>query len=120
MSWNFDLTVGTFLKPETLAEDGQEFSAMVQQEIVAQVRQRAAENDLKPGEFFWETYEQIAGDWCSYAVTFNERGMTVGYSPYEIACYAAGAQEFSIPYEQLRPYLGSHGIELLDLQETEE
>lgn len=110
-AWNFDLTSGAFFKPETLAADSQEFSAMVQGEIILQARERAAETA------FWDSYEQIAGDWCSYAVSFHETGMTVGYSPYEMACYAAGPQEFTLDYECLRPYLSGHGMELLGLSE---
>ncbi len=37
---------------------------------------------------------------------FTEKGVLFIYQPYEIACYAAGAPEFVIPYEKLIPYLG--------------
>lgn len=39
--------------------------------------------------------------------------MTVAFSPYEIACYAMGPQEFRLSYEQLAPHLNSHGRDLL-------
>ena len=37
---------------------------------------------------------------------FTEKGALFIYQQYEIACYAAGAPEFVIPYEKLIPYLG--------------
>jgi len=41
--------------------------------------------------------------------------MTVAFSPYEIACYAMGPQEFRLSYEQLAPHLNSHGRDLLGI-----
>ena len=43
--------------------------------------------------------------------------MTVGFSPYELACYAAGSQVFHLTYQELLPYLGSHSRALLGLEE---
>ena len=42
--------------------------------------------------------------------------MTVGFSPYELACYAAGPQVFHLTYEQLLPRLSPHGRALLGLE----
>ena len=64
---------------------------------------------------YWEDYQDIAANWSSYAVSFNEEGMTVAFSPYEIACYAMGPQEFRLSYEQLAPHLNSHGRDLLGI-----
>ena len=118
LSWNFDLTTGDFFAPEALAADSQEFSDLVTAEIIRQARARAAEAEMPPEEFFWENYEEIAAGWGSYAVSFDETGMTVGYSPYEMACYAAGAQSFTLEYDLLRPGLSDHGLEILQLDET--
>lgn len=112
LSWNFDLGTGTFFDPEALAEDSREFSNMVSQAIISQ----AEEKEAQQAGLFWEDYWDIARDWSSYAVSFDETGMTVGYSPYEMAAYAAGEQVFFLSYEQLRPYLGAHGLALLGLE----
>ena len=64
---------------------------------------------------YWEDYQTIAADWSSYAVSFDEDGMTVAFSPYEIACYAAGPQIFKLSYDFLKPYLSDHGLEILEL-----
>ena len=117
LGWNFDLTTGDFFAPEALAADSQEFSDLVTAEIIRQARERAADEKMLPEEFFWENYEEVAANWGSYAVSFDESGMTVGYSPYEMACYAAGAQLFTLEYDLLRPALSKHGLAVLQLDE---
>ena len=97
MSWNYDLTSGTFFTADTLAADGQLFQDAVQEEIIRH-------------------YEDIAADWSSYAVSFDGEGMTVAFSPYELACYAAGPQVFSLTYDQVEPYLSDHGRTVLALE----
>lgn len=119
LAWNFDLGTGDFFSAEALAADSQEFSQMVSGEIVQQAQKRAEEQNMDPAEMFWPDYQDIAADWSSYAVSFGETGMTVGFSPYEIACYAAGPQKFQLDYDQLLPYLSDHGKKVLEL-ETEE
>lgn len=116
LAWNFDLTTGQFFTPEILASDGQAFSKAVLEELIRQGRLVAAENGLNAEEFFWTNYQEILSDWSSYAVSFNEDGMTVGFSPYELAAYAAGSQVYHLTYEQLMPYLSPHGLELLGLE----
>lgn len=116
LGWNFDLAAGAFFLPETLAEDGQQFLEAVQGEIVRQAGVVAEENDMEPEDFFWTDYRNIAAAWSSYAVSFDETGMTVGFSPYEMACYAAGSQVFTLPYDVLAPYLSQRGREALELE----
>lgn len=118
MGWNFDLETGAFFETELLAED----SAMqetVSAELVRQARARAAESGLAPEDLFWPDYETIIADWSSYAVSFDEAGMCVAFSPYELAAYAAGAQEFRLSYEWLEPCLSQRGRQLLGLEAEE-
>lgn len=119
MSWNFDLESGMSLLPEELAEEGEVFSQAVQEEILRQIRQRAEENGMAAEEMFWSNYEEIAAGWSSYAVSFDETGMTVAYSPYDLAAYAAGPQVFCLSYEQIAPYLSEYGRVLLGLESPE-
>ncbi len=37
--------------------------------------------------------------------TFNDKGMIISYNPSEIAPYAIGQIDYTIPYEMLKPYL---------------
>ena len=116
MAWNFDLETGAFFVPEQLAGDGEAFSKAVSEEIVRQIGETAAEYDLTAAEMFWENYEEIAAGWSSYAVSFDETGMTVGFSPYELAAYAAGPQVFHLSYDLLAPHLGDYGRAVLGLE----
>lgn len=112
LAWNFDLMTGQFFAPEILAADGQIFLDAVRDEIIRQI-DMTPEAAVEAG--YWEDYQDIAANWSNYAVSFNEEGMTVAFSPYEIACYAMGPQEFRLSYEQLAPHLNSHGRDLLGI-----
>lgn len=118
LAWNFDLTTGQFFTPAILAADSQEFLDTVQNEIIRQAGVPLEDGTI-PASGYWEDYEEIAGDWSSYAVSFDESGMTVAFSPYEIACYAAGPQVFHLSYDFLLPHLGGHGREILALEQEE-
>ena len=116
LGWTFDLERGAFFGAETLA--GQEpFQTAVSEEIIRQAEVKAMEYDAAPEEFFWPEYETIISDWPSYAISFDESGMSVAFSPYELAAYAAGPQTFELSYEFLKPYLDEHGLEVLGLDE---
>ena len=115
MAWNFDLESGEFFTPELLAEESGTFSLMVQEEIVRKIHAAAKDEGMAAEEMFWNNYEEIVAGWSSYAVSFDETGMTVGFSPYELAAYAAGPQIFQLSYEWISPYLSVHGREILGL-----
>lgn len=115
LAWNFNLQDGKLLTPEHLAADSPAFLQAVKTEIVRQCQARAAEQGCAAEELFWADYATIAENWSSYAVSFDSVGMTVAFSPYELACYAAGPQSFVLPYQQLTPYFSQHGQEVLGL-----
>ena len=115
MSWNFDLEDGTFFAPDFLAESS-ELQTAVTEEIIRQANE-PGEDGTVPAEFYWEDYRDIAANWSTAAVTFDEAGMTVIFSPYELAAYGFGEQVFHFSYDFLRPYLSDHGLELLGLAE---
>lgn len=119
LAWNFDLTTGQFFTPELLAADGQAFSQAVTEELIRQSQETAASYDMTPEDFFWSNYEEILAGWSSYAVSFDETGMTVGFSPYELAAYAAGAQIYHLDYGQIAGDLSSHGLAVLGLAAVE-
>ena len=116
MSWNFDLDAGEFFEPEILDEGG-DFREYVHLALVKQARETAAAAGMAPKDFYWEDYEDTLAEWSSYAVSFDETGMTVGFSPYELAAYAAGPQVFHLAYETLLPHPGQHGRALLGLED---
>lgn len=113
--WNYDLTTGEFLTVPSLAEDEEGFRQAIAEEIIRQAGE-PLEDGTAPLDGYWEDYADIVADWSSYAVFFDEDGMTVVFSPYELASYAAGSQIFTIPYDILSPWLSDRGTALLGLQ----
>ena len=116
LGWNFDLEDGVFFEADVLS-DNAELQNAVAAEIIRQAG-APAEDGYVPIEMYWEDHEAIIANWTSYAVTFDEAGMRVVFSPYELAPYAAGPQEFLLSYEWLGPHLGDHGRTLLDLEDN--
>ena len=51
--------------------------------------------------------------WTPYP---SEDGLVFTYQQYEIASYAAGMPEFTIPYADLRPYLTPEAKALVGLE----
>lgn len=111
LGWNFDLELGAFFEPEYLAE-GAELQEAVTAEIIRQAHE-PAEDGTVPADSYWEDYQEIAANWSTAAVSFDEAGMTVGFSPYEMAAYSYGAQTFQMSYAWLEPHLGPQGRTLL-------
>lgn len=114
LGWNFDLETGTFLDPEALAE-GTDLMGAVTEELIRQA-QTPDESGTVPADGYWEGYEAILANWPSCAVTFDETGMQVEFSAYELAPYAAGAQSFHVPYVLLAGHLNETGRALLGLE----
>lgn len=114
LGWTFDLLQGTFLEPELLSE-GTELLDAVSEEILRQA-DAPGENGRALSEDYWEDREAIIANWYSYAVSFDAGGMTVTFSPYELAPYAMGAQCFHLPYDFLAPCLSDYGRMLLGIE----
>ena len=114
LGWNFDLEGGTFFGPEMLT-DGTELQEVVSGEIIRQA-QLPMDDGTVPAEGYWEDYEAIIANWVSYTVSFDEEGMVVIFSPYELAPYAAGPQIFRLSYDWLEPHLSARGRALLGLE----
>lgn len=115
LSWLFDLKTGRFLHATALGGDAEGFQQAVTEELIRQTDRRAIEEDCAPTELYWENYQEILAEWPYAAVTFSGEGMTVTFSPYELAPYAAGEQVYSLSMDFLEPYLSADGRELLGL-----
>ena len=119
-SWNFDLDSGIFLAIPELAEDPQAFTLAVADMIEVQAVERFQSDpnyaDLSLSDIYWENYREVMEKWASdYAVSFDAEGMTIIFSAYELASYAAGPQEFHFSYEQLASYWSESGRAVLGL-----
>lgn len=116
LGWNYDLTSGNFFGPEGLIADNTGFQEAVVDELIRQAEETAAKNEMAIEDLYWQDYESILRNWSSYAVFFDAGGMHVNFSPYELAPYAFGSQEFVFSYEWMEPYLGEYGRRLLELE----
>lgn len=120
LSWNFDLSSGTFLTIPELAKDPQAFTLAVADMIEAQATEQFQSDpdfgDLSISDIYWSDYREIMEKWSSdYAASFNADGLAVIFSAYELAPYAAGAQEFHFPYSVLDSYWSDSGRAVLGL-----
>lgn len=120
-SWNFDLESGTFLTIPELAADPQAFTLAVADMIEAQAVERFRDPDngyggLTISDIYWSDYREIMEKWGSdYAACFDSEGLTVTFSAYDLAAYAAGPQEFHFPYTTLDSYWSDSGRAVLGL-----
>lgn len=120
LSWNFDLDSGAFLTIPELAKDPQAFTLAVADMIEAQATEQFQSDPdfggLPLSDIYWGDYRDTLEKWSSdYAVSFDAEGLTVIFSAYELAPYAAGAQEFHIPYAALSDYWSDSGRAALGL-----
>jgi hypothetical protein len=115
LGWNFDLETGRFFDPDLLA-GSMDLQASISEELLRQA-QLPQEDGTIPAAQYWVDYEAILSNWSSYTVIFDEAGMAVIFSPYELAPYGAGPQVFRLSYEWLAPHLGDHGRSVLGISE---
>ena len=108
----FDLFTGQRLTIADLTGDWSGLQKAVGGEILSQVAELVSQ--YGDGRFF-EDYEKIVEDWIERSVFFDEDGITVVFSVYDIAPYAAGEQAFEISYDRLAPYLNDYGRTLLGI-----
>ena len=118
--WNYDLDSGMFLTIPELAADPQTFTLAVADMIEVQAEERLATDpeykDRPLSDIYWDNYRETIEKWSSdYAATFDQDGLTVIFSAYELASYAAGPQEFHFPYTALDSYWSDSGRTVLGL-----
>lgn len=112
-SYLFDLAAGQFIDPTQIAEDPEAFRAGAAA-LLLEKADGHPEQDA-----FWQDYADILAHWNEGTVRFNEEGMEVIYSPYELGPYAIGEVELSLGWEELEPLIGPSGMERLGRGGTE-
>lgn len=105
----FDLSAGRFIDPAQLADDPEAFRTGVAELLVEKAD--AMGEEYTSG--YWTDYRDIIAHWNEGSVLFDETGMTVIYSPYEIGPYAMGELELTVSYMELEPLMGPSGMEKL-------
>ena len=118
-AWNFDLTKGEFLTIDALSSEAGDLNGhSVQQLICFEMNRQIYEKSLNEGYF--DDYGSYLSDFPSFAsFYFTPSGMTVVFDIYIIAPYAAGSQEFEVPYSAFYNALGEHAKEILDVSQEQ-
>ncbi|MBD5150246.1 MAG: DUF3298 and DUF4163 domain-containing protein [Oscillibacter sp.] len=112
-SYLFDLESGQFIDLTQLADDPEMFRTGVEELLLEK-----AEKDGQR-ENFWEDYAGVIARWNEAGLEFDELGLSVIFSPYELGPYSCGEITLRLSWEELEPLLGPGGMERLGLVEAE-
>lgn len=106
---HFDLKTGEFFELNDLSDTPEELRGMIAEDIIDGIYDRGEE------DWYFDGFAQTVREHESYNVSFGEDGVSVVFDEYDIAPYAAGMPEFTVPYEKLARFLNERGKRLLDL-----
>ena len=116
LTHTFDLSAGQFIDPAQIGDDPEGFRVAAAELLI----EHAESFDEDYTEGYWADYRDIISRWNETAVLFDEKGMTVIFSAYELGPYAMGPVELSLTYEELADVIGEGGLTHLGvLNETE-
>lgn len=113
-AYTFDLRTGKMVNINDMVEDYAGLRSAVTDAILSQTERMTQEDTDDVG--FFSDYREVIPDWMSRNVYFGPDSLTVLFSVYDIAPYAAGEQAFEIPYTLVKPYLNDYGCRLLEIQ----
>ena len=106
VTYTFDLSVGQFIDPTQVADDPEAFRVAAADLLV--VHAESLGEEYVSG--FWTDYRDIITRWNETSVIFEESGMTVIFSAYELGPYALGPVELKLSYEELIDAIGDGGL----------
>jgi hypothetical protein len=92
--FNFNPQTGSLLKTNDLIADVKGLSEIVKQKLKEEIKDYNSEDS-----FFGEKFQ------LPETLGFSDEGIIILYNPYEIASYAQGIIEFTIPYEDVNSFL---------------
>ncbi|MEL4106121.1 protease inhibitor I42 family protein [Oscillospiraceae bacterium WX1] len=99
-SLTYDLATGKALAFADLMQSGADYTAFINAAIRREIDRRVAMGDLY--EFDFSPFEDVGADPDYY---LSNNGAVFYFQEYEYFPYAAGIQEFIVPYGDLSPYL---------------
>jgi len=91
---NFDVQTGAILQPTALIKDQEAFRTVAERYFMSS--QKASSTTFNIEDYFFGEEFKLPE-----TMGFTEEGMVLLYNVYEIASYAQGYTEFTIPYEAL-------------------
>jgi Protein of unknown function (DUF3298) len=92
---NYNLNTGELIEMENIIADTTAFKAVVEKafyHFISTLKEDASDKDM----YFWGKAFYLPANFA-----IKEKGLYFIYNPYEIAAYALGAQEFTVPYSEL-------------------
>ncbi len=108
----FDLTSGQFMDPIQIAEDPEAFRTSA-----AELLLKKADAILENQGSYWADYKDIITHWNEAAVLFDEDGMLVVYSPYDLGPYAMGEVELRLSWDEVKELAGKSSLERFGIEE---
>ena len=108
-NFHFDLKTGEFFELSDLTDTPEKLRSAIAGDIIDGIFERGEERA------YFDGFAQTIKEREEYNVSFGEDGISVIFSEYEIAPYASGMPEFSVPYEKIARFLNERGRRLLDL-----
>lgn len=102
-TFNFDTTTGTLLSVEDIFIPTSEYLKKISTYSIAELQKKLGYSDqIKMG----------AGPEAENFVAFliTDTGLKVIFNQYQVAAYAAGIQEVTIPYKELKSYISKTGV----------
>ena len=116
VSYLFDWSKGAYIDPIEVADDPELLRATVTDQILDQIM--GMDEEVRAGYF--TGYEETVARWNEYCVIYQEDGLEVTFSPYELGPYAMGMQVFNLAYGDVENALGEMGMQRLGLTDTGE
>lgn len=95
--FNFDPQTGEQLKLGDLISNNEELTILIKKYLNTEID--ANVNEPMENVFFGENFKMPE------SIGYSDDGLIILYNPYEIATYAQGIIEFSIPFEEVDPFL---------------
>ena len=95
---NFDAQTGAQLKTMELLRDADAFKKVVETYLGKETKTTMNEDTVE-NYFFGEDFK------LPESIGFTDEGVAILYNTYEIAAYAQGPTEFTIPFEEVNNYL---------------
>lgn len=104
-SYLFDLRTGQFIDPTQLADDPAVF-----QTGAAELLLEKADAIEENRDGYWPDYGEVISHWSEGTALFDEEGMLVIFSPYELGPYAMGEVELRLSFGELAELIGEGGL----------
>lgn len=108
----FDLRAGQFINPIQIADTPEAFRTGAAAVLMEKLEERQDILDA-----CWPEYPEIISRWNEGTVLFDEGGMLVVFSPYELGPYSMGEVELRVTNEELASLVGEGGLRRLGIQE---